>query len=139
MQINDETPTDASDPAPANRLRRSRISIVFVAVVFGLVAAMSIFGFFFNLTINYPGTDRPVLAVDPLWMLGHLVRGVGLGWLSIALFRYQSQLRRWVGLDDYVSDSFIAAHNAAWSAGAIVLAVLIVYAIAYVFGAPRIR
>jgi hypothetical protein len=133
--------SDWEDNAPSIRREptfRSRLSILFVALVFGAVAALSVVGFLFNLTIHYPGTDRPVIAVDPLWMLGHDVRALGLGYLTYKLWRYQATIKHERG-DSKGAEEFIAVHDAAWRAGAIVLATLLVYAVAYVvFGGPRI-
>lgn len=116
-----------------------RWSIIFVAAVFGIIAGLSIVGFLFNLSFNYPGTSRRMIVVDPLWMVGHLVRGFGLGAIAYRLWRYQRVLKHWRSSHDTDAEKFAQAHFAAWVTGALALGALVIYAMLYVsFGGPRI-
>ena len=110
------------DPTFRKLVLRSRMGILFVAIVFGLISGLSIVGFIYNL---------PVIGVDPLWMVGHLIRGFGLGLLTFHLWRYQAAIKNWRGPSGEGTQQFIKAHAAAWNTGAIVLGVLLVYAIIY--------
>lgn len=109
------------DPSFRNRLLHSRLGILFVAIVLGTISALSIVGFVFNLTANYPGTDRPVIVVDPLWMVGHVIRGIGLGILTFRLWRYQVAIEHWRGSRGEGTEQFIITHAATWKTGAVVL------------------
>jgi hypothetical protein len=111
---------------------QSRWAIKFVAIVFGAIATLSIIGFLFNLTIKYPGTDRPVIAVDPLWMFGHIIRALALGFLAYRLWLYQSAIAQWHAPDGEGTEQFLSAHAAAWKTGAIVLGLLLLYGLIYV-------
>lgn len=130
-----ENPYKAPVEGPAQSKTRgfgSRLSIVFVALVFATISALSIIGFLYNLTINYPGTDRPVIEVDPLWMFGHIIRGIGLGLLAYFLLRYQSAMKNWRGPIGEDAERLIARHDAVWRTGALVLGALTVFSIVYV-------
>src|SRR5207249_2617580 len=69
---------------------------------------------------------------DPLWMLGHVIRGLGLGALAFYLWRYQSTIKNWRGTKGEGSEQFIRNHSAAWTTGALVLGVLLAYGLIYV-------
>ena len=84
---NNLPPTETKLDLEQKRVFYSRVGILGVAGVFGLVAVLSIVGFFFNLTTQDPTTGRPVIAVGPMWMLGHVIRGVGLGLLAFQMVR----------------------------------------------------
>jgi hypothetical protein len=134
-------PSAAADSANAgkgpnsNHQRRcfsGRLSIMFVAFVFGTVSVFSLAGFVFNLLSNYPGTDRPVIAVDPLWMLGHVIRGIGLGILTCVLIRYQSAIKKCRATSGEDAERLIATHDTLWKTGSLVLGALVIYALVYV-------
>lgn len=115
-----------------------RWSILFIAGVFGAVAGISILMFLVNLAFDYPGTDRRVIVIDPLWMVGHLVRGFGLGAIAYRLWCYQKALKHWRSSQDADAEKFAQAHFAAWVTGALVLGALLIFAVSYVsFGGPR--
>lgn len=124
--------SQAISPSHPTRFLGGRLSIIFVAVVFGTVSVFSLVGFVFNLMSNYPGTDRPVIVVDPLWMLGHVIRGIGLGMLTYFLFRYRSAIKKCCDLGGEDVERLIATHDTLWKTGALVLGVLVVYALVYV-------
>lgn len=132
MDEPDSIPEGVADSSSRNDLLTSRPAILFIAFIFAAIAVISAIGFLYNLTINYPGTGRPVIAVDPLWMFGHVVRGLGLGILACRMWLYQSAIKRWRGPDGRTTEEFARAHAAAWKTGAIVLGVLLVYSTAYV-------
>jgi voltage-gated potassium channel Kch len=129
MKESDDVPVESTETYSPDELLGSRPAIMFVAIVFGIIAGLSVIGFLFNLTINYPGTGRPVIVVDPLWMMGHVIRGFGLGILTYRMWLYQAELKRWHGR---ATEEFARAHASVWKTGALVLGVLIVYSITYV-------
>lgn len=119
------------DSIPETRCFGGRRSILFVALVFGTVSAMSLAGFLFNLAHNYPGTDQPVIVVDPLWMLGHLIRGIGFGILTYLLLQYQAAIKKSRHLAGGEANRLVISHDALWKTSALVVGVLAVYGLAY--------
>lgn len=103
-----------------------------MAVVFGAVSALSLVGFLFNLAHDYPGTNQPVILVDPLWMLGHVIRAVGLGILTCLLLQYQFAIKHHRVAAGDGPRRLVLAHDALWKTAALVLGVLVVYSLAYV-------
>jgi hypothetical protein len=127
------TPTDPTPlasplrPDQRRQFARTRVGVLVIATTFATIALLSMVGFVFNLAFKYPGTDSPVIQVDPLWMAGHLVRALALGWLAFRLWCYHSALKRWRDGGD--ADPFLRAQSAAWVAGAIAIVVLMGYAV----------
>jgi hypothetical protein len=139
MEDSGQSGAAATSGGHQSRRLGSRLSILFVAFVFGAISAFSLMGFLYNLTINYPGTERPVIEVDPLWMFGHVIRGLGLGALTWFLLRYQSEIKNWPGSLGQDAERLVAIHDAAWKAGAIVLGALMAFGIAYaIHGRPSL-
>ena len=125
------------DPSFQKQLLHSRLGIGFVAIVFGIISLLSIGAVVFNLSANYPGTNRPVIVVDPLWMAGNVIRAIGLGILTFHLWRYQVAIKHWPGPDAKGTEDVILTQAAVWKTGAIVLGLLLVFAVIYVVsGAP---
>lgn len=122
----------ARSDSHANQYLGGRLSIIFVAFIFGAVSAFSLFGFLYDLTMNYPETDRPVIAVAPIWMLGHVLRGLGLGVLTWFMWKYQLTIRKCRSPTAEGAQQLIVVHNKMWKTGALVLGALVVYAFVYV-------
>ena len=113
-------------------INKSRTSIVLVAFFFAAVAGTSFFGFAYNLTSNYPGTDTPVILYDPAWMIFHLIRGFGLGYLAFLLWTYQKAIKEWAAGSNDGGLSLAKIHNRTWIFGACFLVVNFGIAFAYV-------
>lgn len=108
-----------------------RLSVLFAALIFGAVSVLSTAGFMFNLARKYPGTDELVIVYDPLWMLGHVLRAVGLGLLTYFLLRYHSAVKMCRGMTWKDAQGIIVIHDKLWLTAALVLAALAVYSFVY--------
>jgi hypothetical protein len=129
--------TEYADSTLRTHRIHSRLCILFVAAVFGALSVLSGVWFIVNLALPYPGTNRPVIAVDPLWILGRAIHCVGLGALAWRLAQYQSAIKQWDDAEAIGSDEFLKTHSTLWKTGALVLSIFIAYSVIYIAFAPE--
>lgn len=126
-----DAPPEATPPEPTLPAHRTqaRRCILFVAVVCGAMSASMLFGFVVNLTSTYPGTDKSVAEVAPLWLAGLPTYGIGFGVLAWCLVRYRAAIGRWDAPESVGGEEFLDVHTRFWRAVAQVLFVFAAYVI----------
>ncbi len=133
-----ESPDSATSAAP-KRLEDARFNIALVAIISGGAAAMFLVGFFMPFTFDVPGTDQSMFEMDPLWTLGHLVRGIAMLMLTWRLVQYRRAIRGKAEASATDQEDFVAMHASFWSTVTFVLLAFILCAVVYMaFGANGI-
>jgi hypothetical protein len=104
-------------------------AILFVAAIVGLISLMSLGCFLFQATYRLPSGEA-FMAVEPGWVIGHLIRGLGLAFVTWQLLAYYRALKRGA----LAGPGFLARHASLWNTIAIALGLMLAYALLYTFG-----
>jgi hypothetical protein len=110
------------------RIVRGRGAVVAIALVFGVIAVLSFCAFVYQATYRGPAGEWFVLH-NPLWVLGHLFRALGLTILASQLWQYSVSLKEISEVDDSDVDQFLNRHTSLWIWGAGILFLLIGYGV----------
>lgn len=134
-----EPDEDADELRPTLQTHRihGRLCVLVVAVVCGLMAAVSAYSFWIGLAYRYPGTMQSVWDVEPVWLASRGLYAVGFGGLAWRLVRYQAAIKRWDSPETVGNDEFLAIHTGLWKWAAAVLLAFVVYTTVYMVVAAR--
>lgn len=111
-----------------NLLARSRLPMLFAAVFTGIVALLSLVAFVYQSRLQLPSGEWYALS-QPLWVVGHLIRGLGFGWLTCQLLKLAYAIRCVVVGKDAARTFFAKSHLALWRTIAVIIFVQVVFTI----------